>query len=162
VATFWTGELDDSTSVDRFLIAADGVLAPRGCFARFEGLDFGLGDDASRVTGLCWFDNTECFAAVEIVLIWPRVASMARDTAVTGFPGGLLNTDAGCVVEVEAGVGVLRLSLARSECIEVVSSGECADGVIPFLSCGNRGEVELGVACRAGALDGGVAVCSVV
>lgn len=49
---------------------------------------------------------------------------MARETAVTGFPGGRLKTDAGCDVKVEAGVGVLRLSIARPECIEVVRRGE--------------------------------------
>lgn len=139
--------------------AADGVLAPKGCLERLLGLGFALGDDASRETGLCWFDSTECLAAVDIVLICPRVASMARDTAVTGFPSGRRNTDAGCDAKVDAGVGVLRLSKARPDCIEVVKRGEWADGVIPFLNCGSKGDADPRVASRPGALAGGVAVC---
>lgn len=155
------GEFGFSITTGEGFIAADGVLAPKGCFARLLGLDFAFGEEASPETGLCWFESTECFAAFDIVLICPRVASMARDTAVTGLPRGRLNTDAGCDVDVEAGVGVLRLSIARLECIEVVKRGEWAEGVIPFRSCGNRGDADPGVVCRPGALAGGVVVCDV-
>jgi hypothetical protein len=104
----------------------------------------GLG--ATAGTGLRLFDKTEFFAAVEIVLIWPLVASIARDTVeAVGRPKGRLKTDAGAVPGCGFGVGVFKLSETKPGCIDVVNRGESADGVIPFLSCGSRGDAEPGV-----------------
>jgi hypothetical protein len=75
-----------------------------------------------------------------------------------GRPKGRRKTEAGAVPGLGFGVGVFKLSETNPGCIDVVRRGESAEGVIPFLNCGSRGEAEPGVAGLRKDLVGGVLV----